>query len=137
MDAPIISVSPTFMCDCPRALKVVVAGVGVGLLTGFFGVGGGFLVVPAMVLALGISLPAAVGTSLLVISINSVAAFSVRMAHGVQLDWPPLMMLTVMAIAGSIAGRRVAGRVDQRVLGLAFVGLLVAIGGYTAVATLA
>jgi uncharacterized membrane protein YfcA len=137
VDAPIIAVSPAFMCDCPRALKVVVAGVAVGALTGFLGVGGGFLVVPALVLALGLPMPAAVGTSLLVIAVNSVAAFAVRMAHGVTLDWPPLLLLTLAAVAGSVVGRGLAGRVDSRRLGFGFVGLLVAVGGYTAVATLA
>jgi uncharacterized membrane protein YfcA len=137
VDAPIISVRPTFMCDCPRALKMVVAGAAVGLLTGFLGVGGGFLVVPALVLALGLPMPTAVGTSLLVIAVNSVAAFAVRMSHGVTLDWPPLLLLTAMAVAGSMAGRRVAGRVEPRRLGLGFVGLLVVVGGYTAVATFA
>lgn len=137
VDAPIISVQPTFMCDCPRALKMVVAGSAVGLLTGFLGVGGGFLVVPALVLALGLSMPTAVGTSLLVIAVNSLAAFGVRMAHGVTLDWPPLLLLTAMAVTGSIVGRRVAGRVDPHRLGLGFVGLLVVVGGYTAVATFA
>lgn len=137
IDAPIIAVSPTFACDCPRALKMLVAGVAVGALTGFLGVGGGFLVVPALVLALGISMPAAVGTSLLVIAVNSVAAFAVRTAHGVELDWLPLVLLTVAAVVGSFAGRRVACRVDSRKLGLGFVGLLVAVGGYTAIATLA
>jgi uncharacterized membrane protein YfcA len=137
IDAPIISVRPTFMCDCPRALKVVVAGVAVGVLTGFLGVGGGFLVVPALVLALGLPMPAAVGTSLLVITVNSVAAFGVRVAHGVDLSWPPLLVLTAAAILGSIAGRRVAGRVDPRGLSIGFVGLLVVVGGYTAIATLA
>jgi uncharacterized membrane protein YfcA len=136
VDAPIIAVSPTFMCDCPRALKVLVTGVAVGTLTGFLGVGGGFLVVPALVLALGLPMPAAVGTSLLVIAVNSLAAFGVRMAHGVALDWPPLILLTVAAVVGSVVGRRLAGRVDPRRLGFGFVALLVAVGGYTAVATL-
>jgi uncharacterized membrane protein YfcA len=136
VDAPIITVGPRFVCDCPRALKVLVAGVAVGTLTGFLGVGGGFLVVPALVLALGLPMPAAVGTSLLVIAVNSLAAFAVRMAHGVALDWPPLILLTVAAVAGSVAGRRLAGRVDARRLGFGFVALLVAVGGYTAVATL-
>jgi hypothetical protein len=136
VDAPIISVSPTFVCDCPRALKMVVAGVVVGALTGFLGVGGGFLVVPALVLALGLPMPAAVGTSLLVIAVNSMAAFGVRLAHGVDLEWAPLLLLTGTAVLGSIAGREVAGRVDGRRLGIGFVGLLVAVGGYTAVATL-
>jgi uncharacterized membrane protein YfcA len=137
VDAPIVAVSPRFLCDCPRALKVVVTGVAVGVVTGFLGVGGGFLVVPALVLALGLPMPAAVGTSLVVIAVNSVAAFTVRIAHGVPLDWPPLLLLTGAAVAGSLMGRGVAGRVDSRRLGFGFVGLLVAVGGYTAVATLA
>jgi uncharacterized membrane protein YfcA len=137
VDAPIVSISPTFMCDCPRALKVLVTGVAVGILTGFLGVGGGFLVVPALVLALGLPMSAAVGTSLLVIAVNSLAAFGVRMAHGVTLDWPPLVMLTVAAVVGSVVGRAMAGRVDARRLSFGFVGLLVVVGGYTAVATLA
>ena len=52
---PIITFSPTFACPCPRALKVLVTATVVGLLTGFLGVGGGFLVVPALVLALGLA----------------------------------------------------------------------------------
>ena len=52
LDDPIITFSPTFACQCPRALKVLVTATAVGLLTGFLGVGGGFLVVPALVLAL-------------------------------------------------------------------------------------
>ena len=54
LDDPIISFSPTFACQCPRALKVLVTATVVGLLTGFLGVGGGFLVVPVLVLALGL-----------------------------------------------------------------------------------
>ena len=48
LDDPIITFSPTFACQCPRALKVLVTATAVGLLTGFLGVGGGFLVVPAL-----------------------------------------------------------------------------------------
>ena len=54
LDDPIITFSPTFACQCPRALKVLVTATVVGLLTGFLGVGGGFLVVPALLLALGL-----------------------------------------------------------------------------------
>ena len=53
LDDPIITFSPTFACQCPRALKVLVTATVVGLLTGFLGVGGGFLVVPALVLGPG------------------------------------------------------------------------------------
>jgi uncharacterized protein len=60
--------------------KVVVAGTVVGFMTGFFGVGGGFIIVPALVLALGFEMPVAVGTSLLVIAVNCVVALSSRLA---------------------------------------------------------
>ena len=76
VDDPILTFSPTFACACPRALKVLVTATVVGLLTGFLGVGGGFLVVPALVLALGLPMELAAGTSLVVITITSVAALA-------------------------------------------------------------
>jgi uncharacterized membrane protein YfcA len=104
----------------------------VGLLTGFFGVGGGFVIVPALVLALGFPMPVAVGTSLLVIAINSAVALLTRLGGGVHLDWGLLAAFTAAAIAGSFAGSRIASRVDPRRLTLAFVVLLVAVAAYTA-----
>jgi uncharacterized membrane protein YfcA len=132
VDDPIVSISPTFMCNCPVAAKVVLTALLVGLMTGFFGVGGGFLVVPALVLALGLPMPLAVGTSLLVIAINSAAAFVTRVGTGAHLDWPPVVALTLAAVVGSLAGARVGSRVDPRKLGMAFSLLLVAVAGYTA-----
>ena len=64
--------------------RVVGAGLAVGVLTGFFGVGGGFLIVPALVLVLGLPMRAAVGTSLLVIAINSAAALLGHLHGGVD-----------------------------------------------------
>jgi predicted anti-sigma-YlaC factor YlaD len=58
--------------------KVVTAGLVVGFLTGFFGVGGGFVIVPALMMALGFDMPVAIGTSPLVIAINSAAALAAR-----------------------------------------------------------
>ena len=132
VDDPIVQVSPTFMCDCPRALKVVVTALAVGVLTGFLGVGGGFLVVPALVLALSLNMPNAVGTSLLVIAVNSGVAFAVRLGHGVSLDWAPVLVLTAAAVVGSLLGARAASRVPARSLGIAFAVLLVAVAVYTA-----
>jgi uncharacterized membrane protein YfcA len=131
-DSPIFTVSPTFMCDCPRALKVLVTGLAVGLLTGFLGVGGGFLAVPALVLALSLSLPQAVGTSLLVIAVNSAAAFVVRVGHGIQVDWLPVVALTAFAVVGSLLGARVASRLPARTLAVGFAVLLLGVAGYTA-----
>src|SRR5690606_13428683 len=74
LDDPVITFSPTFACNCPRALKVLVTATAVGLLTGFLGVGGGFLVVPALLLALALPMQYAAGTSLVVITITSAAA---------------------------------------------------------------
>lgn len=119
-----------------RPTKIVLTATVVGLLTGFFGVGGGFVVVPALVLALDFDMPTAVGTSLLVIAINSVAALGARVGESVHLNWPVLAVFTVTAMLGSLAGNRIADRVDGRRLTLAFVVLLVALAGYVAARSL-
>jgi len=102
-------------------------------LTGFFGVGGGFVVVPALVLALGFTMPVAVGTSLLVIAINSTSALLSRMGQGVHLDWLLIGVFTLAAIVGSLLGGRLATRVRPQRLTAAFTVLLVAVALYTAV----
>ena len=124
--------SPTVRFTTCRAVKVIAAATVVGLLTGFFGVGGGFVIVPALVLALGFEMPVAVGTSLLVITINSAAALAARFGTHAHLDWPLLGLFTLSAIAGSVAGNRVASKVDAPKLTVAFTVLLVAVAVYTA-----
>jgi uncharacterized membrane protein YfcA len=114
-----------------QVLKVAAAATGVGLLTGFFGVGGGFVIVPALVLALGFEMPAAVGTSLLVISVNSASALAVRLSGGVSLDWRLLGVFTLAALAGTLAGNRLASRVSASRLTAAFTGLLIAVAVYS------
>jgi uncharacterized membrane protein YfcA len=78
--------APSVRVDAVTVVKVIVAGTVVGLLTGFFGVGGGFVIVPALVLALGFTMSEAVGTSLLVITINSVVALTTRLQSG-SIEW--------------------------------------------------
>jgi hypothetical protein len=114
-----------------RILKIIAAATGVGLLTGFFGVGGGFVIVPALVLVLGFDMPAAVGTSLLVIAINSAAALAARLGGQVSLDWVLLAVFTAAALAGVLAGHRVASRVDPSRLTIGFTVLLIAVAGYS------
>ena len=114
-----------------RVLKIIAAATGVGMLTGFFGVGGGFVIVPALVLVLGFDMPAAVGTSLLVIAINSAAALAARLGGQVSLDWPLLAVFTAAALAGVLAGNRVASRVDASRLSTAFTVLLIAVAAYS------
>jgi uncharacterized membrane protein YfcA len=128
----VLQLRPTFVCDCPQALKVVAVASAVGLLTGFFGVGGGFVVVPALVLALGFTMPVAVGTSLLVIAINSTSALLSRIGHGIHLDWTLIGVFTLAAIIGSLLGGRLATRVRPERLTSAFTILLVVVALYTA-----
>lgn len=114
-----------------RGLPVLlVTASGVGFLTGVFGVGGGFAVVPALVLALGYAMPVAVGTSLIVIVVNSATALGARVVGGVDIDWPLILLFSVFGALGSLLGARVAARVDSRHLSLAFTILLVAVAAY-------
>ncbi len=132
LDDPIITFSPTFACACPRALKVLVTATVVGLLTGFLGVGGGFLVVPALVLALALPMEYAVGTSLVVIALTSAAALAVRAGSVVAPDWGVVLVLTVASAIGGFAGARAAARIETRKLSGAFTVLVLAVAVYTA-----
>lgn len=110
----------------PRKSLLVVAGaaLGVGLVTGFFGVGGGFVIVPALVLVLGFGIREATATGLLVIAVNSVAALAVR---GPQyLDWAIALPMALGAVAGSFGGARVAPRLPRERLRQAFAAVMVA-----------
>ena len=110
---------------------MVAAGLVVGFMTGFFGVGGGFVIVPALTLALGMGMPEAVATSLVVIAINSGAALLFR-AGTAHFDWAVIVPFTVAAIAGSLTGKKVADKLNARTLTRAFAVLLVAVAVYTA-----
>lgn len=113
-------------------LKVIFAGSIVGLLTGFFGVGGGFVIVPALVLALGFTMPEAVGTSLLVITINSAVALTTRLQPG-AIEWGTVIPFTIASLAGVIVGSRLSHTRDSSSLQRWFVVLLVVVAVYTAV----
>lgn len=110
---------------------VVVAALVVGLLTGFFGVGGGFVIVPALVLALSYPMPVAVATSLVVISVNSAAGLVARWGS-VAVPWHVVVPFTLAAIAASLLGRVATDRVSPTALSRAFVVLLVLVAGYVA-----
>ena len=132
-DDPILAFSPTFACQCPRALKVLITATVVGLLTGFLGVGGGFLVVPALLLALALPMQYAAGTSLVVITTTSAAALSVRATNGVtQPDWWLVGALTAVSALAAIAGARLAAHANTDRLSFAFTGLVLAVALYTA-----
>lgn len=128
LDTPILSFRPSFACQCPRAAKVLITATAVGLLTGLFGVGGGFLVVPALVLALGMDLRRAASTSLVVITVTSAVALAARLGHGIRPDLLPVLALTGAASGGALVGIGLSGRLDPRRLRAAFPALLAIIG---------
>lgn len=117
-------------------VKVVLAGTAVGFVTGFFGVGGGFVVVPALVLALGFSLPEAVGTSLVVIAINSATALAPRIGES-DIPWVILVPLLLAALFGAVAGSRVVGNVEPKKLAIGFAVLVSVLAVYTAIRSVA
>ncbi len=110
--------SPDGSHDLPL-LMVLGEGVVVGLVTGIVGAGGGFLVVPALVLLGGLPMPVAVGTSLLVIAMKSFAGLAGYLSS-VSIDWRLAGAVTAMAVLGSIVGGLLAGRVHQDGLRKAF-----------------
>lgn len=112
--------------------QLVLAGLSIGFLTGFLGVGGGFVIVPVLVVLLGFQMPVAVGTSLLVIALNSAVALAARAADGTFV-WSVIIPFTIAAIIGSLAGRRVADRVPADDLTRTFAGLLLAVAAYVGV----
>jgi uncharacterized membrane protein YfcA len=112
-----------------RPMASVLAGAVVGLVTGFLGVGGGFLVVPALIAFAGLDMREAVGTSLLVIAINSAAGFVGHLGGG-QLNAGLITLLTTAAVVGALAGERVARQVSTTKLRRGF-GLIVIVVGVT------
>ena len=115
-----------------RSLRVVLAGLGIGFLTGFLGVGGGFVIVPVLVVMLRCEMPVAVGTSLIVIALNSAVALAARLGDG-GLVWRLVLPFTLAAIAGSLAGKRVTESIDADSLTKAFAVLLLAVAGYVGI----
>jgi uncharacterized membrane protein YfcA len=108
-------------------LKAVAVGAAVGLVSGLVGAGGGFLIVPALTLIGGLPMAAAVGTSLAVISMQTLAGFTGHLSN-VHLNWPLAAAVTVAAVTGSLAGSRLAGRIPETVLRRAFGWFVLAMG---------
>ncbi|MFA1547914.1 sulfite exporter TauE/SafE family protein [Actinomadura chokoriensis] len=100
-------------------VRILAEGMTVGIVTGLVGAGGGFLVVPALVILGGLSMPVAVGTSLMVIAMKSFAGLAGYL-YSVHLDWPLTFAVTGAAVLGGLAGSRLAGRVDPQRLRQAF-----------------
>jgi uncharacterized membrane protein YfcA len=103
------------------------AGIGIGLITGFLGAGGGFLLIPALVLLLNLPMKKAIGTSLFIIAVNSLVGFVADIGLHV-IDYRLLATIIVIAIAGVITGTKLNQRIDARALKTGFGWFVLAMG---------
>jgi uncharacterized protein len=115
---------------------VLALGLGalVGVITGLTGIGGGFLIVPALVLLAGLSMPVAAGTSLAIIAANCAVGFfkhsTIVRDAGLVIDWRTVVIFAVVGAAGSIAGGALGARLNQILLRRIFAAFLLLLGVY-------
>ncbi len=120
----------TGACPPLRLPRDVVAGAAVGFVTGFFGVGGGFLIVPTLAIALAFTMRTAVGTSLVIITAASLLGLGAHLLAGRSVDVDVTAVLTIACAAGAFAGAALASRIPQRALGRGFALLVGAVATY-------
>jgi uncharacterized membrane protein YfcA len=132
--SPLEGSPPEAPREVARLPQVVAMGLGVGALTGFVGVGGGFLIVPALVLLAGLAMRPAIGTSLAIIALNCLAGFlkhrNALPELGMAPDWALIGTFVAIGGVGSVVGAQVSARVNQRALRKAFAVFLVLMGGF-------
>jgi len=114
--------------------KFVIEGAAVGVLTGLVGVGGGFLIVPALVLLAGLPIHLAVGTSLAIIALKSIAGFvkyvEVLETLNLHVNWELVLVFSLIGAVGSFVGKKVGGKISGRNLKKGFAVFLMMMGVY-------
>ena len=127
----VASRAESYTFDVQRNTVVLLAlqAIGVGLLTGIIGIGGGFLIVPALVLVAKLPMRLAVGTSLLVITVNALSGFAGYLGHA-PIDWKLVAWFTAIAAIGSVIGTLLSKRVPQQRLRQVFGFLLIGVSLY-------
>ena len=111
----------------PALLKLLLYGMSIGLATGFLGAGGGFLLIPVLVLILKMPMKMAVGTSLLIIALNSLIGFTGDIGHFI-IDWKFLITITGIAIVGVFVGGILSKKIDGDRLRKAFGWFILVMG---------
>jgi uncharacterized protein len=114
----------TPQCSPPRCLSI---GAVVGVMTGFLGVGGGFLIVPALILFAGLAPKTAVGSSLAIIGLNSAAGFLGHLRYG-DIDWLVTTAFLGLALSGMWTGTRICSQISQQALQRTFAWFIIAVG---------
>ena len=120
------------LAACPplRLPHDLVAGAAVGAVTGLLGVGGGFLIVPTLAIALSFSMRTAVGTSLAIITGTSLIGLVTHLVAGRGIDPEVTVAMSGACVAGALAGANVAARMPQRALGRGFAVLVTGVAAY-------
>ena len=111
----------------PRVWLAIVEGILIGFLTGLVGAGGGFLIIPALVVLTGLPFKTAVGTSLFVIAINALTGFLGDVIN-YDMNWPFLLLLTSLATAGIFIGNRLTHKISGFKLRRSFGWFVLAVG---------
>jgi hypothetical protein len=111
--------------------RCLVVGAGVGALTGFLGVGGGFLIVPALMFTAGVGTKKAIGSSLAIIALNSASGLLGQLRY-VHIDWRLTLLFLVASLVGMAFGLAIVRRLPEHNIRLAFACALLVIGGWIA-----
>lgn len=116
-------------CNKPKNCvpKLAVAGIAVGFLTGLLGIGGGFLIVPALVTFVHLDMKKAIGTSLLLITVNSLIGF-LSEKHFQNMDWNLLIVVTLISVTGMLIGSRLVKKINTAQLKLIFGWFILSMG---------
>lgn len=109
-------------------LLIATLGLCIGMIAGFVGAGGGFLILPALIMVVGLSMRIAIGTSLLIIAFQSLLGFSGDLVRGADVDWSLLLMIATMAGLGIIIGSVIARKMNENTLKTAFGWFVLAMG---------
>ena len=110
-------------------IQLALFGLGIGCVTGFLGAGGGFLIIPALVILLRLPMKEAVGTSLFIIAINSLVGFSGDLGH-YHIDWLFLLSISAIAAAGILVGVQLAKKISSNKLKKGFGWFVLVMGIY-------
>ena len=109
--------------------NIALYGIGVGLVTGLLGAGGGFLLIPALTVLLRLPIKKAIGTSLVIITLNSLIGFADDVTHH-QMNWPLLLKITGISVAGILAGSVISQKLDGGILKKGFGWFVLLMGIY-------
>ena len=124
-------------CPAPDYARVLIAGTAVGLLTGFFGVGGGFIIVPVLTLWFGLGFRRAIATSLVIITLTGLAALASHLATGARPDAAVTAALAGSTAIGALLGTVVGRRLPQAALARGFAVVVSAVAVFLLIDTLA